>query len=87
MEKPDAEDLICEQLTRCGAALEKCLVNADKAVRRTSPYYRKSELEAAVELVRASAQLGAALARLRGQTIRVTREGVAKSDGSNRTAE
>lgn len=91
--KPDAtpQAILSDQLSLCTEALRECFAGArtarsDEALR----YRRASELDAAVAILKASAKVGAALAKINGefrQNIRIEREaqgeGAAKTRGSN----
>jgi hypothetical protein len=74
------EDLLKASLARCTASIAGCLTNAEDRTR----YYRGDEMRYAGQLLSASARLADALARLKGQTVRVIREGVPPDQGSNR---
>ena len=76
--KNTTEDILQSQLAQCAAALKSCLAGADKARAAQDPLALKDELDGAAALLNASARLGEALARLRGETshnISVKREG------------
>lgn len=77
-----AEDLLERNLMRCADSIAQRLANADAAPGFDA---HNCEMNAAVALLNASARLADALARLRGQTIRVTRDGGGPParDGSN----
>ncbi len=76
------EDLLAEALARCQASIATCLAKADSTEPKAC-YNRGIEIERAVALLKASAHVADSLARLRGQHIRVTREGVPEKRGSN----
>ncbi len=76
--KNTTEDILQSQLAQCAAALKSCLASADKARAAEDILTLKDELDGATALLNASARLGEALARLRGETshnINVTRQG------------
>ncbi|HEY0265589.1 MAG TPA: hypothetical protein VGC16_02485 [Rhizomicrobium sp.] len=70
------EETLERQIALCDAALAQCLAGAEKARAEDLNLRRVAELDSAVALMAVSARLGAALARLRGDsrhTIRVER--------------
>jgi hypothetical protein len=75
------EDLLKASLARCTESIAGCLTNAEDRMR----YLRGDEIAYASKLLAASARLADALARLKGQTVRVIREGAPSDSGSNRT--
>jgi hypothetical protein len=80
------EILIGGQLTACLAAMQDCLDHArGQNDRDTHGHLRRDDLACFAGLMKASARLTEALARLRGQTrhdIRVWRGAPAQGDGS-----
>lgn len=79
--KKDAtpETLINDQLAACLAAMQDCLANSRKPrADDEDGDWRRMDVEYVGKLMKASARLTAALAKLRGQTrhdIHVTRDG------------
>jgi len=74
----NAETLLTEQIARCAEALKDCLAEAVPRPGDEEGWRRDAELVNAAKLLKASARLAEALARLRGETrhsIHVTREG------------
>jgi len=86
MEKDAPEDVLNRQLATCLAAMQDCLENS-RAPRRPDDTYdrvRTRNLDQVATLMKASAELTLALAKLKGETshnIHVTRAGLVKSDG------
>jgi len=83
------QSILSDQLALCTEALRDCFDGARAARAGNDQYgHRKSgELTAAVAILKASAKLGTALAKINGEfhhNIRVEKqEGVSKSKGSN----
>lgn len=80
MRRPQIQNRLHTQMTRCTAMMATCLDDA-----RDNTRCRDVEIGSLARLMRVSAELGVALARLRGrrQIVTVTREGVPESGGSN----
>ena len=79
--KNTPEDLLQSQLAQCAAALKSCLEAAEKARAEDQDELRRDELDGAVALLNASARLGEALGRLRGETshkIHVSKDAVTR---------
>ena len=91
MKKPDAtpQSILTDQLALCTEALRDCFEGARAARAGKDEYgHRKAgELNSAIAILKASAEVGASLAKINGefrQDITVRRgEGDAKSGGSN----
>ena len=82
------EDVITEHLALVAGALQDCFTRAQNITDDNEYGHKRSrEFSSAVTLLKASAKLGLALARIKGefnQNIRVHRgEGEAKTGGSN----
>jgi len=82
MEKTDAQRRITEQMDRCARAMATFVANAGDNTR-----CRTVEIQSVVKVMRVSADLAMALARMRDRRhiITVTREGVPETEGSNGT--
>jgi hypothetical protein len=78
----DSEDLLAQTLARCQTSITAALAKADDPD-PDARFRRGVEIERAVSLLTATARVADSLARLRGQHIRVTREGPPKKRGSN----
>jgi len=91
MKKPDAtpQDILSDQLALCTEALRESFegVRAARAGQDPNGYRRVAELNGAIAILAASANVGLAVAKINGefrQDITVRRgEGGAKSGGSN----
>jgi len=83
MEKEDIKRRITTQIEHCAATLATLVANA-----RDNTHCRTVEIQSAARVMRITADLAVALARMRDRrhTIIVTREGVPETGGSNGTA-